>query len=76
MNWLRTYYYVWMPYVVMMVIMGCLFAYVNYAIQKSDHELCELIAPIEQANQQTPPTNPAAQEYAARIHDQFVKRGC
>ena len=74
--WLRANYYIVMPYLVMLALVGCLFAYVGYAIQKSDHELCELIAPIEVANQRVPPTSPGARAFATAIHDQYVKRGC
>jgi len=75
-GWLRANYYVVMPYVVMLVLVICGFVYTNYAIHKSDHELCELIAPIEAANRHTPPISPSSRMFATAIHDQFVKRGC
>jgi len=75
-SWLRANYYVVMPYLVMLILVFCGIAYTNYAIHRSDHELCELIAPIEAANRQTPPISPGARIFATAIHDQFVKRGC
>jgi len=74
--WLRTNYYVVMPYLVMLILVICGYAYTNYAIHRSDHELCELIAPIEVANRHAPPVSSGARIFATAIHDQFVKRGC
>jgi len=74
--WLRANYYVVMPYLVMVALIICSLFYTNYAIHRSDHELCELIAPIEAANQHAPPVSPGARVFATAIHDQFVKRGC
>ena len=75
-TWIKTYYYVWMPYVVMVILVICGYAYTNYAIHKSERELCEVITPLDQAYRQTPPTTAAGRNFAKAIHDQYVRRGC
>lgn len=76
LDWLRRNYYVWMPYVVMVVLVFGGYAYTNYAIHKSEHEMCGLLSPLDQANQRTPPSTAFGRVFAAELHRQVRERGC
>lgn len=75
-NWIKTRYYVWMPYAVVLMIGVCLFFYVGYAIQKSERDLCGLLVPLDQANSHTAPSTAFGRAYAAELHRQVILRGC
>lgn len=78
--WLRTYYYVLMPYLVMLALVICGLLYTNYAIHKashdSEHEMCGLLLPLDQAYRKTPPVTAFGRSFAVELHRQIVERGC
>lgn len=75
--WLRANYYVWMPFMIVVIGFGCCIAYTNYAIHKSDQELCEVLTPLDDAYQHaTTPLSGTGQKIATAIHDQVLRRGC
>lgn len=76
LTWLKIRYYVWMPFAVVVILFGCNLVYTNYAIHRSDQELCGLLLPLEQANRHTPPTTAFGRTYAAELHRQVIERDC
>jgi hypothetical protein len=76
-TWLRTYYYVWMPFVAISVMFAANIIYTNYVEHRNDQEICDLIRPLDQAYQNPPtPLTGTGLRIANAIHDQFVRRGC